>query len=73
MDDNKAFLAKHMNTVKKLYAAPAALNEFRILYNNLCTPCKAKVLRQPRMPLEKYCKICSERAKLRMENVKGMI
>ena len=69
MQSNEEYLAKKATIVNKLRGNLKAINQFRKLYNELCQSCKAKVLKNPQLPLEEYCQQCQNKAIYRIEKV----
>lgn len=67
------YMQKHLPIVEKLKGNVRALDQYRQLYNELCDKCRMKVVQDPRMPLEKYCPGCREKATKYMERVRKLI
>ena len=61
------FNEKEIGLLQKLKGNLKATRQFVKLYASLCSDCKIKVQRNPRMNIEEYCEKCQNRARYRID------
>ena len=66
------YIHKHIPLLKKIKGSVKAMNAYRILFNDLCGHCKAKVIKNPQTKLEDYCDRCRGKTQRRLEAIRGM-
>lgn len=57
---------------RKLISRPV-MNEFRLIYNEICDKCKSIVKSNPGVPLEAYCKDCQPSVEKRLQKIQELI
>jgi len=53
---------KRKQLAKKMMAHPGMIKQFIKVYNLLCPECRAKVIKNPSMPMSEYCQACLDKA-----------
>lgn len=71
--EDDEYFQKNIGIIKRLKGNFRAIDQYRKLFNELCHACKAKVIKNPKMPATEYCATCQAKAKTRMQKVKEMI
>lgn len=62
------------NPITRLIAKPRIMRLFiKLVTKELCSKCRAKVMREPNLELDKYCDLCRIKAKDTVLKVKSLI
>jgi len=70
---NENFLAGKIQLVKKFHGNLRAMNQIRKCMNDLCVNCRVKAVKNPRRPIEDYCKGCQPKIRKRIKTITKLI
>lgn len=66
---DKYFGKQDVEVIRKIGFQKMA-STFTWIYNNVCRPCQLRVIRNPKISLDKYCEACQRKVKPILEELK---
>ena len=71
--ESQDYVKDHQSLIQKIQGNVRAMNQFRKIYNSLCSDCKKKVIQNPRMDISEYCEPCRNKVNYRMGRIKEIL